>query len=365
MTHASLFSGIGGFDLAAEWAGGTNLFNCEIDPFCQTILKFHFPDAEQYDNIRAADFAVWRGRVDVLSGGFPCQPFSQAGKRKGTEDDRYLWPTMLRAIREIAPRWVVGENVLGIINWSDGMVFEQVCADLEAAGYEVQPFVLPAAGVGAPHQRYRTWFVAYDANSPAAVRGAGEDEGAECEERLPERDDVREPGQPNDVRRLVTYAERDLHRGAQRGGAGETQGLAQFDRKKERPAGEPCRADQYDDEGRHGDQYVTDTYGNERHERGMQPPGCETAERYTGSCYSWNGRHPWQNFPTQPPVCSRDDGFSGIVDIVALLGGRPLGQPHIRFGRWRQESIKVYGNAIVPQVALQMFDAINQYENLK
>lgn len=161
MTHASLFSGIGGFDLAAEWAGWTNAFNCEIDPFCRKILKYHFPDAEQYGDIRTTDFTIWRDRIDVLTGGFPCQPFSLAGKRKGTEDDRYLWPEMLRVIRAVRPRWVVGENVFGIVNWSEGMVFDKVCSDLEAAGYEVQPYIIPACGVGAPHRRDRCWFVAH------------------------------------------------------------------------------------------------------------------------------------------------------------------------------------------------------------
>lgn len=161
MTHASLFSGIGGFDLAAEWAGWTNAFNCEIDPFCRKVLKYHFPDAEQYGDIRTTDFTIWRDRIDVLTGGFPCQPFSLAGKRKGTEDDRYLWPEMLRVIRAVRPRWVVGENVFGIVNWSEGMVFDKVCSDLEAAGYEVQPYIIPACGVGAPHRRDRCWFVAH------------------------------------------------------------------------------------------------------------------------------------------------------------------------------------------------------------
>lgn len=160
MTHASLFSGIGGFDLAAEWAGWTNAFNCEIDPFCRKVLKYHFPNAEQYEDIRTTDFTVWKDRIDVLTGGFPCQPFSLAGKRRGTEDDRYLWPAMLDVIRTVRPRWVVGENVYGIVNWSEGLVFEQVCADLEAAGYEVQPYIIPACGVGAPHRRDRCWFVA-------------------------------------------------------------------------------------------------------------------------------------------------------------------------------------------------------------
>lgn len=161
MTHASLFSGIGGFDLAAEWAGWTNAFNCEIDPFCRKVLKYHFPNAEQYEDIRTTDFTVWKDRIDVLTGGFPCQPFSLAGKRRGTEDYRYLWPAMLDVIRTVRPRWVVGENVYGIVNWSEGLVFERVCADLETAGYEVQPYIIPACGVGAPHRRDRCWFVAH------------------------------------------------------------------------------------------------------------------------------------------------------------------------------------------------------------
>lgn len=167
MTHGSLFSGIGGFDLAAAWAGWTNVFNCEIDPFCRRVLKYHFPESEQYEDIQTTDFTVWRDCIDVLTGGFPCQPFSLAGKRKGTADDRYLWPAMLGVVRTVRPRWVVGENVLGIVNWSQGMVFEQVCADLEAAGYEVQAYLIPAAGVGAPHLRYRTWFVAHRGDARA------------------------------------------------------------------------------------------------------------------------------------------------------------------------------------------------------
>lgn len=175
MTHASLFSGIGGFDLAAEWAGWTNAFNCEIDPFCRKILKYHFPDAEQYGDIRTTDFAVWRDRIDVLTGGFPCQPFSLAGKRKGTEDDRYLWPEMLRVIRTVRPHWVVGENVYGIVNWSEGMVLDTVCSDLEAAGYEVQPYIIPACGVGAPHRRDRCWFVAHRTDAGVETMREGQD----------------------------------------------------------------------------------------------------------------------------------------------------------------------------------------------
>ena len=143
-THGSLFSGIGGFDLAAEWMQWKNVFHCEINPFVQKVLKYHFPNSESLTNIITTDFKKYANKIDILTGGFPCQPFSVAGKRKGTEDERHLWPEMLRAIREIKPRWIVGENVCGIINWDGGMVFDQVQTDLENEGYEVQPFILPA-----------------------------------------------------------------------------------------------------------------------------------------------------------------------------------------------------------------------------
>ena len=150
MNHGSLFSGIGGFDLASKWMGWNNKFHCEWEDFPRRILKHYWPEAESYGDIKQTDFTIWRDRIDILTGGFPCQPYSSAGKRLGKEDDRHLWPEMLRAIREIKPRWVIGENVRGLVNWNDGLVFEEVHSELEAEGYEVQSFILPACGVGAP-----------------------------------------------------------------------------------------------------------------------------------------------------------------------------------------------------------------------
>ena len=170
MTHGSLFSGIGGFDLAAEWAGWENKFHCEINPFGQKVLKYYWPKAISYDDITKTDFTIHRGTIDVLTGGFPCQPFSLAGKRLGTEDHRNLWPEYFRAIKEIQPVWVVGENVPGLINWSAGLVFEQVQADLESEGYEVWPIILPACSVNAPHKRERVWFVAYSNSNGNKLR---------------------------------------------------------------------------------------------------------------------------------------------------------------------------------------------------
>lgn len=156
MTHGSLFSGIGGFDLAAQWVGWQNIWQCEKDKFCQKVLSKNFPGKIIYDDIITTDWTQ-APKVDVISGGFPCQPFSQAGKRTGKEDDRYLWPAMLEVISAIRPTWVVGENVAGIVS----MALDDVCADLENQGYEVQPVIIPACAVGATHRRDRVWILAY------------------------------------------------------------------------------------------------------------------------------------------------------------------------------------------------------------
>lgn len=130
MRHGSLFSGIGGFDLAAEWMGWTNVFHVERDPFCQRVLAHHFPGSQAFSDVKTFDGRPFRGHVDILTGGFPCQPYSSAGKRLGKDDERHLWPEMCRIILEVAPAYVVGENVRGLTNWNGGVVFEEVCADL-------------------------------------------------------------------------------------------------------------------------------------------------------------------------------------------------------------------------------------------
>jgi DNA-cytosine methyltransferase len=183
-THLGLFEGIGGFSLAARWMGWQTLAWCEWNEFGQKVLKHHFPNAEGFGDITKTDFTKYANRIDILTGGFPCQPYSLAGKRKGKEDDRHLWPEMLRAIREIQPRWVVGENVLGLVNWSGGLVFHEEQADLEAAGYEVWPYLLPAVSVDAPHRRDRVWFVAYASVHANGLRTeGGMDMGGELLER--------------------------------------------------------------------------------------------------------------------------------------------------------------------------------------
>jgi len=175
MRHGSLFSGIGGFDLAAEWMGWENIFHCEWMEFPRKVLDYHFPDADSHIDICKTDFKKYANKIDILTGGFPCQPFSLAGKRKGTDDERYLWGEMLRAIQEIKPRFVIAENVFGITNIDGGLVFEQVCLDLEAEGYEVQPFIICAAAKNAPHRRDRCWFIGFRnaSDNYGIIRGEG------------------------------------------------------------------------------------------------------------------------------------------------------------------------------------------------
>jgi len=154
--HASLFTGIGGFDLAAEWMRWKNIFQVEIDDYCQKVLELRFPNVKKYRNIYEFSGIEYYGKVDLISGGFPCQPFSVAGKRKGKADDRYLWPEMLRVLSEIKPTWIVGENVPGIVK----MELDNMLDDLERVDYETQTFVIPAASVDARHRRERIWIIA-------------------------------------------------------------------------------------------------------------------------------------------------------------------------------------------------------------
>ena len=310
MTHASLFSGIGGFDLAAEWAGWTNMFNCEIDGFCRKVLKYHFPNAQQYADIRTTDFTVWRGRIDVLTGGSPSQPFSLAGKRRGTEDDRYLWPEMLRAIREIRPEWVVGENVYGFVNWSNGLVFDTMCADLENAGYQVGAFILPAAAVGAPHRRDRVWVVGHRSDAGSEAMRERQD-GVFSGNHAADSDGNR--------RRKRTHESKPVPECVGTSDAGN----GCENRTPADPDGERCDECQ--------------SSGQSEHPQERNSQGGDAERRIPG----------WGGFPTQSPVCGGDDGISAELDGIT-------------FPAWRRESIKAFGNAIVPQVAWRIFDAINK-----
>lgn len=162
-THYDLFSGIGGFALAAKWAGFRTIGFSEIDTFCSKVLKKHWPTVVNYGDIRNINYVP---KVTLMTGGFPCQPFSIAGKRKGTKDERYLWPQFVRIINLSKPSWVVIENVSGSVT----MVLDTICRELEEEKYSVQPYLIPACAVGAPHKRERLWVVAHSNSERRDVR---------------------------------------------------------------------------------------------------------------------------------------------------------------------------------------------------
>ena len=164
MNHLDLFSGIGGFALAAEWMGWKTKAFCEQDKYCQKVLNENFKGIPIHGDVTTIPRI---GEIDIITGGFPCQPFSVAGKKKGKEDNRYLWPAMLKVIEQEKPAWVLGENVSGIVN----MALDTCITDLEAKNYTVQPFIIPACSVEAPHRRDRVWIIAHTKST-----GTGDDE---------------------------------------------------------------------------------------------------------------------------------------------------------------------------------------------
>ena len=167
-THLDLFSGIGGFALAAKWNGYRTVGFCDNEPYAQAVLRKHWPEVPCHKDIREVRGDLYAG-VTLLTGGFPCQPFSDVGRKRGQADDRYLWPEMFRVICEARPNWVLGENVAGIKN----MALDQALSDLEGEDYEVQSFVIPACAVNAPHRRDRVWICAMDVAKPKSLRARG------------------------------------------------------------------------------------------------------------------------------------------------------------------------------------------------
>jgi DNA (cytosine-5)-methyltransferase 1 len=329
MTHGSLFSGIGGFDLAAEWMGWENKFHCEWNPFGQRVLKHYWPNSESFTDITKTDFTKYANKIDILSGGFPCQPYSSAGKRKGKEDERHLWPEMLRAIREISPRFVVGENVRGLTNWNGGMVFEEVCAELESYGYQVAPVIIPACAVGAPHRRERIWFVAYAKDSGHR--------GWLCEECSDRKWPLFQNKQGRSAMGCETpgCSREWITTNSERGGRLQSSKNIQ----PEQPNGVQSIGDGREWDAANASSRRISRYGGESKNGKFQ-----TNESNQNNSEQFR-RMDWEKFPTQPPICGGNDGFSLELDGIT-------------FPKWRNESIKAYGNAIVPQVAYQIFKAL-------
>jgi len=374
MRHGSLFSGIGGFDLAAEWMGWENVFHCEWNTFGQKVLHHYWPNAEQFTDITKSDFTKYANTIDILTGGFPCQPYSSAGKRLGKEDERHLWPEMLRAIREIQPRWVVGENVLGLVNWSGGLVFHEVQTDLEAEGYEVQPYVLPAVSVNAPHRRDRVFFVAKNTNENG--RGSEQRQKEPSERKFGDTcsrnnewvysyyEQIRTPPYTNHPRTDIGM--RDKREWSQ--SDNEREGQSLFEHRQDGSNGHVADTNLHGCNECNGNNEINPSEGrvnalghtNESNGNGdfadTNGIGRRQNERITNRKSNVNDKNStprtWQNFPSVSPICTGDDGISNRLDSIT-------------FPKWRNESIKAGGNAIVPQVVYQIFKTIEQYENLQ
>ena len=386
MRHASLFSGIGGPEVAAAMLGWENVFHCEINEFGRKVLEYWFPESDSYEGITKTDFTKYRGTIDILTGGFPCQPFSYAGRRGGQSDERYLWPEMLRVINEVRPTWVIGENVAGIGTMvescevtdmgSEATLFEasggihrytaefaftieRICSDLESKGYSVQPMLIPACAVGAPHRRDRVFFIAHnnfasDSIHKGSMRESSTNATKEGKERLSERNEVQWSNEPADARSQMCDIASDS----------SCEGL---ERSHESWSGE----------------------GKERMQVRRNIAGCDSENESKSYSYSysycnrlleslrarqddykgWSGQeffveviadsigrlHPserWHTFPTVSPVHRGNDGIPFDVDSLT-----------ISFSKWRTETIKAYGNAIVPQVMYRIFEAIEAVEN--
>jgi DNA (cytosine-5)-methyltransferase 1 len=367
LRHGSLFSGIGGFDLAAEWMGWDNVFHCEWNEFGQKVLKHYWPQAESFSDITKTDFTKYYGTVDIITGGFPCQPYSSAGKRKGKEDERHLWPEMCRAIREISPRFVVGENVRGLTNWNGGLVFDEVCAELESLGYQVAPIIIPACALNAPHKRERIWFVAYAENSGyrggLCERCTGREWKLLSDEQRRGEMGCKVEGCSRE--RITTYSHGSEQRNYNRADNSKAEKIRR--ENKGNVSREFCS---------NGDA------SNSKRSRRIQ--GIKNIQRKQPNgiqsiSFSWkrnatnsnsfgpiqrNGKNQrelsktygpkqfsspanWESFPTQSPVCGGNDGISIELDGIT-------------FPKWRAESVKAYGNAIVPQVAFQIFQALEK-----
>ena len=441
MTHASVFSGIGGPEVAATMLGWENLFHCEINPFGRAVLDYWYPNAKSYDDITKTDFTEWRGRVDVLTGGFPCQPFSYAGQRRGAEDDRYLWPYMFKCIDTIRPTWVVAENVGGILTMveqgevsgveTQGALFgeedvvrryelretftlERICRDLETHGYAVQPVLVPACAVGAPHRRDRVFIVGRrrdDADvAHADSAGAGDNQRAACDEGRTTREDWREGIRPRDgqagtsgIEPTSADAENAVCDGLQRrhteeqgserdernAGAGDSErlcdegtGLGDTDAAAHAvgggdgaPGGEgggvegdgsdqdkqPCQRgaatewnSRFYELLRNAAGGTADTNG-ERLERAASKrvQGYEGRGERIGVCLGALDCR--QGFPDGrwrdfPTVSPVHRGNDGLPF--------PLDDLTLSPAKWRTEALKAYGNAIVPQVMYEIFRAI-------
>lgn len=334
LTHLSLFSGIGGLDLAAEWAGIQTIGQCEWAEYPTKVLEKHWPDVPRWKDIRTLtkeSFYARTGRrtVDIISGGFPCQPFSVAGKRRGKEDDRYLWPEMVRVIQELWPTWVVGENVAGIVR----MALPDILSELEACGYRTRTFLVPACAVGARHRRYRVAIVAHTNST-----------GREKQHAAKESDKPGFPGRGCDAGDVCNAAGKGLPDGAEKSLGGQA-----AEPEPERP-----------------DSHVSDTDNGSRYVRRNREFSAIKKTERSGCDYRGGAQahEPGERRPTESLLGRVADGVPSWVDgdLDFLLNHYWDDEPDIprieRGVEHRVDRLKCLGNAVVPQQFYPVFKAI-------
>lgn len=358
--------------------GWEHQFFCEINPFCLRVLRYYYPDAEEYGDIKQTDFGKWRGQINVLAVGFPCQPFSVSGKREGDKDDRYLWPFVYRAIQQIRPDWICIENVTGILSMvlsgaetevgnssdlfgarylqtktTEQYVIDRILNDLTSIGYETQVFIIPACSVGAPHKRDRVWIVA---NLIADSSG----------ERFRNRGDHRKE-RPVCFKRKCFTQENQSIRSEWEFGIGKISAfLSAFNGSGPRQTfANPAESRLQEwvstqltenkaeirerinnrSERSGKNEFITDSHCTRLQRCCIGRKSGEKRTQQVNQLSSGSFCSTWQNFPTESPICDRNDGF-------------PNGLSGITFSNWRTEALKALGNSIVPEVALQIYKAI-------
>ena len=361
-THLGLFEGMGGFSVAANWAGYKTVAWCEWDSFCQQHLKYHYPASVGYGDIDHADFSFYRGKIDLLTGGFPCQPYSTAGKRLGTNDKRHKWPQMLAAVGAIRPKYVLGENVRGILNWEKGMVISAIKADLEAEGYEVEILLLPAIGIGAVHERYRTWIIGrrIDTHDFWNSHGISETEGAE----------IHRHQQGTDSTGAFQRPDHSDPRHPELSGWCDSEERQQSDERREARC-EPSPLDglQLSDlidwcivKGSSAVPRVSDSILSEAGRAGIihlpTRSHSETSHGFYGSLSDWSDDRVTAQFR------GVDDGLSSKLGSSSVFAGVRKKNPSAieTYSRWRKQALKMLGNSICPQVAYQIIMALEEAE---
>jgi len=367
-----LFSGIGGFSLGLEATGSfETVAFCEKDEFCQKVLRKHWGDIKIYDNIRSVDDGL---QADVVTGGFPCQSFSQAGLQKGRADDRFLWNEMFDVIKQVKPRWVIGENVQGIINIEQGMVLRQVRDDLEGEGFQVQCFLISASGIGAWHQRKRVWILAHSKHAGLqnkSRRGFGElEKESKGEKETRNKSSLRTSSSCSDVPNSNNTGNRTSRHEVER------KGKTHLTNGKGRPQSES---------GRHSkDVPKSDSIGHRRgdsercsneewsflpreQERGEMGSEIKRCSNVPDSMSERLQEHHISQEPEKQNLSSRkvdEDETKQQTwwETQSRICGVPDG---VSYGvdRDRAKRIKALGNSIVPQIARQLGLAIMEAEN--